>query len=295
MIISVSRRTDIPAFYARWFINRVRAGYCVVTNPFNAHQVSRVSLLPQDVDVFVFWTRNPRPLLRYLDELDARGYRYYFQVTLMDNPRALDPHTPTRAQAIRNFQDLATRIGAAKTIWRYDPIVFTTRTDARFHVETFTRLARALRGYTSRVVISIADEYAASRRRLDALRAQGWVPLSADFYRTEEFAACLRALARAASDNGMTIQSCAEELDLQTYGIAPGKCIDAEYIEQTFGIAVPRVKDPSQRAACGCVISKDIGAYDTCVFGCQYCYATTSFARAQNRHQRHVPDAPSLI
>ena len=113
MIISVSRRTDIPAFYARWFIARVRAGYCLVTNPFNARQVARVSLLPRDVDVFVFWTRNPRPLFPYLDELTQRGYRYYFQVTLMDNPRALDPKTPPLAQALQTFQELAARIGQA--------------------------------------------------------------------------------------------------------------------------------------------------------------------------------------
>lgn len=295
MIISVSRRTDIPAFYARWFINRVRAGYCLVTNPFNANQVSRVSLLPQDVEVFVFWTRQPRPLFRYLDELTQRGYRYYFQVTLLDNPRALDPQTPALAQAIRNFQDLAARIGHTKTIWRYDPIVFTTVTDARFHVETFTRLARALRGYTRRVVVSIADDYAASRRRMGTLRQRGVIPLDAAFYQSEEFAACLRAFARVASENGMTIQSCAEELDLEPYDIAPGKCIDAEYIRATLGIEVTSVKDPSQRAACGCVVSKDIGAYDTCLFGCQYCYATPSFARAQNRYKRHDPDAPSLI
>lgn len=294
MIISVSRRTDIPAFYARWFINRVRAGYCVVTNPFNAKQATRVSLLPQDVDLFVFWTRQPRPLLRYLDELDQRGYRYYFQVTLMDNPRILDPQTPGLPQALRTFQDLAARIGPAKTIWRYDPIVFTTTTDARFHVETFARIARALRGYTRRVVISVMDEYAAARRRMQALRAQGIEPLDAQFYRSEEFAACLRALARAASENEMTMFSCAEEMDWRAYGIAPGKCIDPDYIHETFGIQVTRVKDPSQRAACGCVISKDIGAYDTCVFGCAYCYATTSFTRAQKRHQRHDPNAPSL-
>jgi hypothetical protein len=295
VIISVSRRTDIPAFYARWFIARVRAGYCLVTNPFNAHQVARVSLLPHDVDVFVFWTRNPRPLFPYLDELTQRGYRYYFQVTLMDNPRALDPKTPPLAQALRTFQDLAARIGQAKTIWRYDPLVFTNVSDARFHIETFERIAHALRGYTQRVVISLMDDYAASRRRMAALQQHGIVPLGADFYQSEAFAECLRALARTARANGMTISSCAEKMDWRPYGIAPGKCIDAEYIQETFGIQVTRVKDPAQRAACGCVVSKDIGAYDTCLFDCQYCYATTSSRRAQARRARHDPNAPMLL
>ena len=145
MIISASRRTDIPAFYAPWFMNRMRAGYCTVPNPFNRSQVSRISLRPEDVDVIVFWTRNPRPLLPALDELDDRGYRYYFQYTLLDNPRTLDPKSPPVDAAIATFQTLAERIGPARVIWRYDPSVLSSATGADFHLERYARIAAALR------------------------------------------------------------------------------------------------------------------------------------------------------
>src|SRR5512135_950390 len=123
MIISASRRTDIPAFYSRWFMNRVRAGYCTVPNPFNANQVKRISLLPEEVDVIVFWTRNPRPLFPFLKELDVRGVRYYFQFTLLDNPRSIDPKTPPAESALQTFRALSEQVGPARVIWRYDPLV----------------------------------------------------------------------------------------------------------------------------------------------------------------------------
>ena len=123
MIISASRRTDIPAFYAEWFIRRIRAGYCLVPNPFNSQQVQRVSLLPEDVDAIVFWTRNPRPIFSHLAELDERGYRYCFQYTLMDNPAPIDPASPHPPASVATFRDLAHRISPQRVIWRYDPIL----------------------------------------------------------------------------------------------------------------------------------------------------------------------------
>ena len=150
MILSVSRRSDIPAFYAEWFIRRVRAGYCLVPNPFYPQQVTQISLAPQDVEVIVFWTRNPRPLFPYLAELDERGYRYYFQYTLLNNPRAIDPKVPAMATAIQTFRELAERIGPQKVIWRYDPIVFTQLTDEAFHRQSYERIAQSLQGQIGR-------------------------------------------------------------------------------------------------------------------------------------------------
>lgn len=159
MIISASRRTDIPAFYAAWFMNRVRAGYCTVPNPFNRNQISYISLCPQDVDVIVFWTRNPRPLFTALDELDSQGYRYYLQFTVMDNPRIIDPKSPPVAIAIKTFKALAERVGSDRVIWRYDPIVLSAVTDPAFHLSCYTTIAKQLRGYTTRSVISVMDVY----------------------------------------------------------------------------------------------------------------------------------------
>ncbi len=295
MIISVSRRTDIPAFYAAWFINRIRAGYCAVPNPFNRDQISRVSLRPADVDAIVFWTRNPRPLFPFLRELDARGYRYYFQFTLLDYPRAIENKTPPVAEAVRAFQELARWIGAARVIWRYDPILLTEQTNIQFHLEAYTRIAQVLQGHATRSVISVADDYSAARKRLKALEEQGLGLLDTQIFQSAEFGEFMRALARTAAQNGMEIVSCAEPLDLKQYGIQPGKCVDDDYIAKVFGIDVTHTKDPSQRTACGCVVSKDVGMYDSCLFGCQYCYATTSFERAKKNHALHDPHSPSQI
>ncbi len=294
MIISASRRTDIPAFYAAWLMGRLRAGYCVVSNPFNPAQQSRVGLTPQAVDVIVFWTRHPRHLMKYLDEIDRLGYRYYFQYTLMDNPRILDPHTPDVSEALRTFEELSARIGPERMIWRYDPIVFSSETDASFHREVYRRLAAALRGCTLRSVISIMDHYPKIQSRLKSLAEQGLILHNAEKV-IEQVADLIPDLVEIAHANGMDIQSCAEELGLESYGVRAGKCIDDAYIAKVFGIQVNPQKDPNQRKACGCVVSKDIGAYDSCAFGCVYCYATQNFERAWRRTQRHTPDEERLI
>ena len=207
MIISASRRTDIPAFYAPWFMQRVRAGFCDVPNPFNRHQVSRISLRPQEVDAIVFWTRNPRPLLASLDELDALGYRYYFQYTILDNPRTIDPKTPPVGAAVETFQQLADRIGPARVIWRYDPIVLSSVTDASFHQERYAWIAEQLRGYTTRSVISIVDVYRKAARRLHALAAQGVTFPDQAPETLPGFADLLRSLVATAVQNGMEMVS----------------------------------------------------------------------------------------
>ena len=294
MIISASRRTDIPAFYSKWFMNRISAGYCAVPNPFNRKQVGYISLKPEDVDVIVFWTRFPRPMFRYLAELDRLGYCYYFQYTIMNNPRSIDPKTPSLKPAIRTFKALADRIGPERVIWRYDPILFSTETDARFHERSFERIALDLCGYTRRSVISIVDIYSKAKKRLAKLAKKGVEINSPDDRLGGEFHRLMHALVRIAEQNSMEITSCAEEIDLRPYGIRPGKCVDDEYIKNVFGVEVTGKKDPGQRKACGCVVSRDIGMYDTCLFGCTYCYATRSFELARKNHKEHLPDSPSL-
>ncbi len=294
MIISASRRTDIPALYAEWFIRRIRAGYCLVPNPFNPRQVSTVSLRTEDVDVIVFWTRHPRPLFAYLDELDRRGYRYYFHYTLLGYPREIDPFTPPLEVALKTFQELSRRVGAARVFWRYDPILLGSLCDVNFHYHNFVHIARALQGYTSRCVVSRCTMYRKTvrhMRELAARRASVVAPEASD----ARFLNLVSSLATVARDHGIDIVSCAEEADLRPYGVRPGKCVDDEYIRQTFSIEVTSRKDPGQRAACGCVVSKDIGAYDTCTLGCIYCYATSSLARARFNRACHDPHGASLI
>ena len=290
VIISASRRTDIPAFYPKWMVQRLREGYCTVANPCNRKQVSVISLRPEDVDVIVFWTRNPRPLMPYLEELDSRGYRYYFQHTFLGYPREIDPKSPPVAAAVRTFCELSERLGPSRVIWRYDPIVFSALTPPALHRENFQRLAESLRGHVQRSVVSIVDSYRKTESRMKAL--EGAAPQPCDARDLQDL---MRDLAEIARTNGMEIVSCAEEIDLRAFGIRPGKCIDDELIAAAFGLDVSRKKDPAQREACGCVVSRDIGMYESCLYGCRYCYATTSFEQARVNFNQHDPNSPSLL
>ena len=292
-IISASRRTDIPAFYAEWFINRVKAGYCLVPNPYNRKQVSRISLTPNDVAVIVFWTRNPRPMLPYLKELDDRGIYYYFQFTVMNNPREIDPHTPSLHTSLETFRRLVEHVGPRRVIWRYDPIVFTETTNREFHLEAFADIADQLENHTHRCVISIVDAYRKTKSRMLLLSKIPGFKVSG--YQPSLHEAMLQQMQGIASVRGMELTSCAEEINLSHLEIKHGKCIDDEYIRKAFNIDVTHKKDNCQRDACGCVESRDIGVYDTCILGCRYCYATSSFDEALNNYQEHDKDAPSLI
>ena len=292
MIVSASRRTDIPAFYAEWMVRRLREGYCTVPNPFDRNQVSRISLRPEDVDAIVFWTRNPRPLMPYLDELDSRGYRYYFQFTILGYPREIDPKSPPAATAVEAFRELAGRLGSRRVVWRYDPVVFTGMTPPAFHQENFQRLAESLKGHTRRVVVSIVDMYRKIEKRLKRLEGTLAALRPCD---AGDLGPLMSRLAELAREHGMEIVSCAEEVDLRPFGILPGKCVDDRVIAEAFGVEVPSTKDPAQRKACGCVVSRDVGMYESCLFGCQYCYATKSFEQAKANFDSHDPESPSLL
>ena len=292
MIISASRRTDIPAFYTKWFMNRVRAGFCLVPNPFNPNQISNISLAPENVDLFVFWTRNPKPLIPHLKELNARGYSYYFLFTLMDNPRILDPKSPSPEISIDTFKKLSDLIGPEKVFWRYDPIVLSNVTDIEFHKQRFEFIADKLCGCTFRCIISFVDIYRKIEGRLNNLAGKGFVLEKPDNNDLSDLAVTFCSIA---SQNGIEIRSCASQKDLTDFGIPAGKCIDDIYIARVFGKHLNSKKDPSQRKYCNCVSSKDIGMYDSCLYECLYCYATTSFDRAKINFKSYDPDSPSLL
>ena len=173
MIVSASRRTDIPAFYAEWMVNRLRAGYCTVPNPFNRRQVSRIELTPSDVEVIVFWTRNAKPLRPHLGEIDALGFRFYFQFTILGYPREIDPKSLSLESAVAAFKDVSGFVGPSRVVWRYDLIVFTAKTPAEYHRQRFEEITAALAGFTERVVVSIVDPYRKSESRMQALEAKG--------------------------------------------------------------------------------------------------------------------------
>lgn len=291
MIISVSRRTDIPAFYAEWFMQRIRAQYCTTVNPFNKKQVSVVSLRPEDVDVLVFWTKNAQPLLPYLHELDELGYRYYFQYTINGYDKIFEPNVPELEECLETFLSLSERIGPEKVIWRYDPLILSNRTDVAYHQKQFSYILKHLHSNTRRVVISIVDDYRKAAINFRRLRMQG---IEIELAQEEKMLQLCDFMSRQAAAVQIPIFSCAETFDLSSCGILPGKCLDSELILRLFGLRTTSEKDKSQRRECGCVKSKDIGAYDTCLHGCAYCYAGTLTSALRNR-VRHKPDEPVLI
>lgn len=292
MIISASRRTDIPAFYSEWLMNRMRAGFLLTRNPFNYHQVSRVSLLPEDVDAIVFWTRNPTKLLPYLDELSEIGHRFYFQFTLTGYPRLIESKTLNPHKALEVFKRLSEKIGAEKVIWRYDPILFSNLLPFDEHVRLFSKIATELEGHTRRVVISFADFYQKTEKNLKAIDSL----IYSDITQNHELCLTLsQRLSEIARQHGLDIYSCAEEVNLTGQGIQHGKCIDEALINDLFGLFIPNSKDSGQREACGCVKSIDIGTYNTCLHGCQYCYATYNQNQANSNFKKHSPESPFLL
>lgn len=294
MVISASRRTDLPAFYPEWLINRFRAGFCLIQNPFNARQVSRVSLRPEDVECTVFWTRRSRMLLPFLKELDGMGHRYYFQFTLNAYGQELEPHNPSPSVASEDLAALADRIGPDRVVWRYDPIVFTRRMDPMWHADHFSMLLETHKNHCRRIVISLVDDYRGAKSRLRRLE-EDIGPCTKPSPDDPKVMLMLREMATAAQREGLDIFSCAEPASLSDFGIKKGKCIDENIIREVTGLTVDSRKDRFQREACGCIASKDIGMYDTCLHGCEYCYATRSHLAGTKGHALHDPTSPSLM
>ena len=286
MIISVSRRTDIPAFYAEWFYNRLRAGYVLVRNPMNVHSVSKVALSPEVVDAFVFWTKNPLPLMKRLDELAE--YPYYFQFTLTGYGKDIEPGLPDKKQVLLPvFKELAAKTGRQRVIWRYDPIFFSSRYSKEYHLECFEALAAELSGSTERCVISFMDEYRNTKRNAQQLDAVN--------YSSEEIYAFAARLAKIADKYGLKLQTCAETADFTELGITASACIDKELIENIGGFKLKTGKDKNQRPECCCAASIDIGAYNTCHGGCLYCYANYNAGMVKINCAAHDKTSPLLF
>jgi hypothetical protein len=272
VIISASRRTDIPAFFSDWFMDCIRAGRIEIHNPRNPSQRRVLSLDPADVDAIVFWTRDPRPILAHLAELDRRGIGYVFHVTLTPYGPPLEPGLPPLEERIGAVLDLAGRLGPARVNWRYDPVVLSNRTDGDFHRRQFATLARRLRARVDGVTLSLLDWYEKCSRALCPLEDRGWV-FSRAGGSDAEARRLLRDLAEIAGAHGFSPRACAEDADLLPLGIEPARCIDAASLSALFGRAMRIRRDRAQRPACRCHESVDVGRYGTCRHGCLYCYA----------------------
>ena len=290
MIVSASYRTDIPAFYAEWFLRRLDEGFALVRNPYSA-QMYRVDLRPQRVTGLVFWTRNFGPLLERLDRLRAFGRPFVVQFTITDYPRRIEPAVIPAEKAVAQMRRLAREVHPLCPVWRYDPVLFTSLTPPAFHLENFGRLAAALEGAADEVVISFAQIYAKSRRNLDAAaRRHGF---SWEDPPQEEKMALAAELAAVARRRGMRLTVCS-----QPEYLAPGaevaRCVDVRRLARISGEPL-EAPLKGNRPDCACHESRDIGEYDTCPHGCLYCYAVRHRRVALARYRAHDPASPSLL
>lgn len=286
MILSVSRRTDIPALYGEWFLNRLRAGEVLVRNPINRKQVSSIPLSPQNIDCIVFWTKNPSDFIQYLDEIDSMGYNYYFTFSLTSYGRDIERSVGDKKKVLQTFKSLSDRIGPQRVIWRYDPILFSFKYTEEYHLKWFAYLLGELTGYTEKCVISFLEEYGKIGENIKNLNIYDPGP--------EKKRSLLMQLSAMAEKAGLKMAACAQEEDYRSAGVEPNRCIDAELIGRICKNPIRAIRDKSQRPACGCAESRDIGTYNTCTNDCVYCYANINKRAACNNFTIYSPDSPLL-
>lgn len=279
MIISASRRTDIPAFYSEWFMNRLREKEVLVPNPYNRKKVSRISLGKDAVDCIAFWTKNPAPMLPYLQELDDMGYKYYFQVSITDYEEDIEENVPDMADVMATFILMSEKLGKDRMDWRFDPILLNKKYTIDYHIEKFEMMCRWLGRHTNRCILSFVDNYR------DGVYSEP---------SEKEMKMLAAAFSKIAKYYRLPLYTCSENIDLSEYGIKHGACIDKEKIQRLVGYKLNLERDNGQRKGCRCIQSIDIGTYDTCAHGCKYCYATKSRDAAKRRYKSHDPKLPML-
>lgn len=328
VIISASRSTDIPAFFAKWFFNRLAKGYCVWYNPFN-QQPMYISF--SKCKVVVFWTKNPEQIIPFLPELDRRGIHYYFQVTLNDYMKeGFEPNVPPVEKRIEIFRKLSQLIGKEKVIWRFDPLIITPTIGPRELLKRIWNIGNQLKGYTDKLVFSFVDVKAYRKVQNNLVKEtmhftkEDVENAEANHAQRIEIVEGLQKIRNAWHQEGWDVEmaTCAEDINLEQYGIEHNRCIDGELMKRIFaddeelvyylhtlkwperdifGQLPPipekkkNVKDVGQRKICGCMVSKDIGMYNTCRHLCVYCYANTSKESVMNNASKHNEDSESII
>ena len=329
VIISASRSTDIPAFYAKWFFNRLKKGYCAWYNPFNQQQKMYISF--KNCKGVVFWTKNPKPILPYLHELDEKGIHYYFQFTLNDYAKeGFEPNVPSVDERVETFKKLSEMIGKERVIWRFDPLIITPNITPRDLLTRIWHIGNKLKGYTNKLVFSFVD-VKAYRKVQNNLVKETKLFTKEDVENAEanhaqriEIVEGLCKIREAWHKEGWQVEmaTCAEDIDLEAYGIEHNSCIDGELMKRIFAedeelvyylhtLKLPerdmfgnippipqktrKVKDSGQRKLCGCMVSKDIGMYNTCRHFCVYCYANTSKECVLNNKEKHNDESESIV
>ena len=281
MILFASGRTDIPAFYSKWFINRVKAGFVDVRNPFNQNLVSRINF--SDVDLIMFCSKNPLPMI---DKLKMLKVPVLFHVTITPYSKDVEPNIPDKRLIIEGVKKLSLVLGIDNVVLRYDPIFLSDKYNVDYHIRAFDKLCKNLNGYVNKIIVSFMDEYKNVRINKDILK-----------YRTftrEDYKKIGEAFSKSAMDNGMSVQTCFEENDLTEYGFVKGECLSHEL---AYILTGKKFKSSNVRKEkkCECVQMVDIGDYNSCMHMCKYCYANYDEKAVSSNFERHDDNSSLLI
>lgn len=280
MLLQVSGRCDICAMYPKWLFNRLKAGYVLVRNPYNNQLVSHVDISPNVVDCICFLTKDPQPIMPYLKKIKQMGYQYYFMVTITPYDQDIEPNLRAKLEIMKTFIALSKMIGKKRVIWRYDPILLNKRYTLEFHYQMFEKMCQILSKYTDIVIISFIDIYRNIAGKFNEIDENDVLKIAKQF-------------GMIAKKYQIKIQTCSEKYHLEQFGIDHGSCIDKEYLESLLKTTL-NIKTNTNRKHCHCLASIDIGAYNSCLHGCKYCYACTGNHVYKNI-RLHDENSPLLI
>ena len=281
MILFVSGRTDIPAFYSNWFINRVKAGFVDVRNPFNQKLVSRIYF--SDVDLIMFCSKNPLPMINKLDILKVP---VLFHVTITPYGKDVEPNIPDKRLIIEGVKKLSLVLGIDNVVVRYDPIFLSDKYNVDYHIRAFDKLCKNLNGYVNKIIVSFMDEYKNVRSNKNILKYRAFT--------REDYKKIGEAFSKSAMDNGMSVQTCFEDNDLTQYGFVKGECLSHEL---AYILTGKKFKSSNVRKEkkCECVQMVDIGDYNSCMHMCKYCYANYDEKAVSSNFERHDDNSSLLI
>lgn len=281
MILNVSGRTDIVAFYSKWFLNRLKEGYVDVRNPFNPNLVSRIDF--DDVDLILFCTKNPIPIV---DKLGDIKIPYIFHVTITPYKDDIEPNLPSKSKIIEAVKKISTRVGIDNIYVRYDPIFISEKYNIEYHIKAFTKLCSLLKGYVKTIIVSFIDNYKNVRKNLPYLKYRSFTE--------EDYKLIGQNFSKIAKDNNMVIQTCFEERNLTEYGFIKGECMSKELAFKLTGKTYKKWQ-ARKGNACNCVELVDIGVYNSCNHLCKYCYANYDESKVKENINNHDINSSLLI
>ena len=284
MILNTGARTDTVQYYTKWLLKRFEEGYALSRNPLFPNKVTRLELTPDVVDCVVFCSKNYGPILGDLHRITERFHTFFFY-TITAYGKDIEPGVPPIDESIENLLELERQVGAQRICWRYDPVLLTNRYTIDVHLRTFEAMAARLSGHVARCIFSFVEVYKKLETNMPELKVMT----------TAEMNAIARGIGTIAQKHGLYLQTCGTNGDYRRYGIHPSGCMTLQMLGQANGIAFRGLQHKGSRAGCRCIDSRDIGAYDTCINGCKYCYANRDPQIAAANYRRHDPDSPLLL